>query len=249
MALMTASARTWTATRWRPPETSLNLSSKYLTNEPRQRPLHSRGMPAPSTWSRDALLVQLPGDRGDGEPGLIQLLDPLDRLLAHLTRPSELDTLRSLDRQCVLRPLADQPALHLSHRGDDRGRHLTCRRRGVDPEIQTHEPTREALEHACEVRNRPAQAIEAQDDDAVHLSALDGLERTCEPWPVRLRTGGDVLLHAHELPATCGTGGLDGSALSLEPEPALALLGSACSDVPDRLRGSILVIRLNPTWS
>ena len=80
-----------------------------------QRP--RRGVGTPSSFSLRAMAAAL-------SPALVQLANLLDRLLDIVARTTELDALRLLHRERVLRSLTDQPALELREGGEDRRHHL-----------------------------------------------------------------------------------------------------------------------------
>ena len=99
---------------------SLPCRQRSSRANPGERPLDAGGVPAPSAWGGDVLVVQFASDRGDVEPCFVEFPDPLDHFFADLPRPPELDSLRTFDGERVPCSLTDQPALELRERREHR---------------------------------------------------------------------------------------------------------------------------------
>ena len=184
-------------------------------------------MPAASTRSRDVLLIQPAGYGGDGEPGLVQLANSLDRLRADLSGTTELNSLRSLAASAsfVLSPITCRSICAIAATTVPSS---PRRRLGSIPRSRHTGPrgNRSSMraKSATDRLRRSRRRTTMQS-----ASPLSTASRAPVPRPVRLRTRGDVLLDAHELPPAYGARGLDRGALSLESEPR-----SRCSAVDAR---------------
>jgi hypothetical protein len=74
-----------------------------------------------STLRSEGFGIEYPRDFRHSVPGAVQLHDASHGLVAHLSRPSEPDALRTLDLERVAGALADDPSLPLRSRSHDRG--------------------------------------------------------------------------------------------------------------------------------
>jgi hypothetical protein len=116
-------------------------------------------MPAATTLrGGDAIPVEPIGDRLERRSSSTLPAHPLDDRIRQHRRATEPDPLGALDRERLLRTLADEPTFELTEGGHDVDHGLAARRARVHPEIERDQGPAlagRAVHQGGEVHHRP----------------------------------------------------------------------------------------------